>query len=60
MTEILAVRYGVSISKEDVRKSLKNSDPEGVAIRRNKVIRRGLYYTIGPGYHVGGNDKLKR
>ena len=60
MTEILAVRYGVSISKEDVRKSLKNSDPEGVEIRRNKVIRRGIYYTTWPGYHIGGNDKLKR
>ena len=28
MTVILAVRYGVSISKEDVRKNLKNIDPE--------------------------------
>ena len=27
MTEILVVRYGVSISKEDVRKTLKNIDP---------------------------------
>ena len=51
MTEILAVRYGVSIFKEDVRKFFKNVDPDGVTIRRNKVIRRILYETIGgPGY----------
>ena len=36
MTEVLAVRYGVSISKEDARKTLKNIDPEGVSIRRKK------------------------
>ena len=61
MTEILAIRYGVSFSKEDARKTLKNIDPEGVTIRRNKVVRR-RYYTIGPGYiyHIDGNDKLKR
>ena len=40
MIEILAVRYGVSISKKDIRKTLTNIDPEGVTIRRNKVIRR--------------------
>ena len=62
MTELLAVRYGVSISKEDVRKTLKSIDPDGVTIRRNKVIRRRIYHTIGPGYiyHIDGNDKLKR
>ena len=36
MAEVLAVRYGVSISKEDARKTLKNIDPEGVSIRRKK------------------------
>ena len=62
MTELLAVRYGVSISKEDVRKTLKNIDPDVVTIRRNKVIRRRIYHTTGPGYiyHIDENDKLKR
>ena len=62
MTVILAVRYGVSISKEDVRKNLKNIDPEGVSIRRNKLIRSRMYHTIRPGYiyHIDGEDKLKR
>ena len=61
MTEILALRYGVSTFKEDVRKTLKNMDLEGVTIRRNKVIRRRIYHTIGLGYiyHIDGNDKLK-
>ena len=54
--------YGVSISKEDVRKTLKTIDPEGVTIRRSKVIRRTIYHTIGPGYiyHIDRNDNLKR
>ena len=62
MTEILAVRYGVSISKEDVRKTLKNIGLDGVKMRKNKVIRRRICHTIGPGYsyHIDGNDKLKR
>ena len=62
MTEILAVRYGISISKEDVRKSFKKTDLDGVMIRMNKVIRRRIYQTIGRSYiyHVDGNDKLKR
>ena len=42
MTEILVVRYGVSISKEDARKTLKDIDPDEVTIRRNKVIRRNI------------------
>ena len=42
MTEILVVKYGVSISKEDVRKTLKDIDPDEVTIRRNKVIRRNI------------------
>ena len=62
MTEIPAVRYGVSISKEDVRKTLKNINPHGVTKRRNKVNRRKIYHTIGPGYiyHIDENDQLKR
>ena len=62
MTEILAVRYGVSISTEDVSKTSKNIDPDGVTIRKNKVIRRRIYHIIGPGYiyQINGNDKLKR
>ena len=62
MTEILAVRCGVSFSKEHVRKTLKSIDPDLVTIRRNEVIRRRIYHTIGSGYiyHIDGNDNLKR
>ena len=35
-TEVPAARYGVSISREDARKTLKNIDPEGVSTRRKK------------------------
>ena len=62
ITEILAVRYGISVSKEDVRKTFKNMGPDGVTIRRNKLIRRKIYHTVGPGYIylIHGNAKLKR
>ena len=46
LTEILAVRYGVNISKEDVRKTLKKIDSDRVTIRRKKIIRRRMYQTI--------------
>ena len=57
MTEILAVRYAVSVSKEDVRKTVKNVNPDRVTIRRNKLIRRRIYHTTRPGYiyHIDGN-----
>ena len=40
----------------------KNIDPDGVTIRREKVIRRKIYHTIGSGYiyYIDENDKLKR
>ena len=61
MTGILAVRYGASISEEDVTKTSKNIDPDGATIRRKKVIRR-MCHIIGPGciYYIARNDKLER
>ena len=55
MTELLAVRYDIRLSKKDVRKTLKNIDLDEVTIRRNKVIRR-ICHTTGPGYiyHIDG------
>ena len=42
--------------------AVKNIDPDGVTIRREKVIRRKIYHTIGSGYicYIDENDKLKR
>ena len=46
LTEILAFRYGVNISKEHVRKTLKKIDSDRVTIRRKKIIRGRMYQTI--------------
>ena len=61
MTEVISVKYGLNISKEHVRKALKDVDPDGVKIRQGQVIRRRIYGSNGPGhiYHLDGNDKLK-
>ena len=62
MTEIISLKYGVNISKENVRKALVDIDPEGVSMRKKKTIKRRTYETNGPFdvFHIDGNDKLKR
>ena len=61
MGETLAIRYGISLSQTDARKTLRNIDPDAVTTRRKKVIKKRIYHTFGPGfiYHIKGNDKLK-
>ena len=61
MTEYITLKYNIWVSKEDVRKAIKDIDPEGVDKRRKKVIHRRKYESLGPGqiYHLVGNDKLK-
>jgi len=62
MTELIALKFDVNISRENVRKALLKVDPEGVETRRNKTIKRRIYQTEGPMdvLHIDGNDKLKR
>ena len=62
MSEIVNLRYGTRISKESVRKALKEVDPDGVEERRGRVLKRKIYETNGPNdvYHIDGNDKLKQ
>ena len=62
MTECITLKYNIWVSKEDVRKAIKEIDPEGVDRQRRKVIHRRVYESLGPGhiYHLDGNDKLKR
>ena len=62
MTESLSLKYGVNVSKETVRRLIKEIDPEGVEMRKRGVIKRRIYETYGPGdiFHLDGNDKLKR
>ena len=62
MTEIISLKYGVNISKEDVRKAFINIDPEGVSICKKKTIKRRTYETNRPFdvFHIDGNDQLKK
>ena len=62
MTETISVKYNVNISKNDVRKVLKDLNPRGVQDRWRKLITRRIYDPNGPAdvYHIDGNDKLKR
>ena len=62
MTEIISLKYCANIAKDDVRKALLRVDPDGVASRKKKAIRRRIYETNGPldVLHIDGNDKLKR
>ena len=45
MAEIIPLKYGVNISKEDVRKALADTDPEGVSMCKKKTIKRRTYET---------------
>eukprot|EP00794_Sanderia_malayensis_P002664 gene2664-3081_t len=62
MSEIVNLRYSTRISKESVRKALKEVDPDGVEERRGRVLKRKIYETNGPNdvYHIDGNDKFKQ
>ena len=46
LTEMLAVRYGVNISKENVRKTLRKIDLDGVAMWIKKIIKGRIYLII--------------
>lgn len=58
----LRLRYGISTDRETVRISLGLLDPQGVAMRRRRRLRRRQYFAKGPDflYHIDGWDKLKR
>lgn len=62
MAEIIKLKYDINVCRERVRTMLKLLDPIGVRDRWNKVIRRRVYLSDGPGhlFHIDGNDKLKR
>ena len=61
-TKCIILKYNIWVSKEDIRKAIKEIEPEGVDRRRRKVIHRRVYESLGPGhiYYLDGNDKLKR
>ena len=62
MTVTISVKCNVNISKNDVRKILKELNPSDVQDSWRKLITRRIYDNNGPAdvYHIDGNDKLKR
>lgn len=58
----LRLSHGIHIDRETVRIILAALDPDGVASRRQRRLRRRQYVSKGPNYlyHVDGWDKLKR
>lgn len=61
MRDYVSLRYNVDIPKEKVRIALLHTDPEGVALRSRRILRRRVYINKGPFHvvHIDGNDKLK-
>ena len=48
MTEIACIKYNINVYKEDVRKAVKNVNPEEVEERKRNCIERRLYWAKGP------------
>ena len=55
------LEYGYRVRKEDVRLLLRVLDPDGVAVRQSRRLKRRAYYARGPNFiwHYDGYDKLK-
>ncbi|KAJ8037931.1 hypothetical protein HOLleu_18876 [Holothuria leucospilota] len=55
------IQKSLQVTQETVRILLQLLDPEGVAYRRSKRLRRRLYRNPGPNYmwHIDSYDKLK-
>ena len=62
MAEMVNLKYGLNISRERTRITLKRVDPIRVMERSRKVINSRVYETNGPNeiYHIDENDKLER
>ena len=60
--ELVSLKYGINIAKEDVRKALLILDPEEVERRKRKFIKRRVYESCGPvnTFHIDGNEKIKK
>lgn len=62
MKQKLEKVYGLSVKNSTVLELIKILDPDGVAGRRRRGLRRRLYKNFGPNYvwHVDGHNKLNR
>ena len=47
--------------RDDVRKIVKELNPEGVQLRKRRRLHRRKYFASGPNFvwHIDGHDKLK-
>ena len=61
MAEFITLKCNICVSKEDVRKAIKEIDLERNDRQRRKAIHRRMYESLYPGhvYHLDGNDNLK-
>ena len=52
---------GLLCRRDDVRKIVKELDPEGVQLRKRRRLHRRKYFANGPNFvwHIDGHDKLK-
>ena len=57
----ILISKGIQCRREDVRKMVRNKDPEGVQLRKWRRLRRRKYTSLGPNFvwHIDGHDKLK-
>ena len=55
-------KEGIQVPRLVVQHKVKELDPEGCAIRSQKVLRRRKYHNPGPNHvwHIDGYDKLKQ
>jgi len=55
------LQSGLSVSRNEVAIIMQTLDQEGVALRRQRKLRRRKYYAKGPNFvwHIDGWDKLK-
>lgn len=62
MTECITFKYNIWVSRKDVRKAIKVTDPERVNRRRKEIIYQKVYEFLSREniYGFDGNDKLRR
>lgn len=61
MWQRLRTYHGLSVRRDTVQAALSIIDPDGVALRKARCLKRRMYYSKGPNYmvHIDGYDKLK-
>ena len=57
----LVVDHKLRVPRDKVLRIMQIADPDGIALRKGRRLKRRKYYAIGPNYiwHADGYDKLK-